>query len=67
MNNPIKQKNLETKIIHRKPNEWIPLGEFEEWWSEQYKCPFCGNITLDADKYCSRCGKRMSGGLIGDD
>lgn len=64
MNN---EDKILTKIVHRKENEWIPLGEHEEWWSEVFQCPFCGNKTLDAGKFCSWCGKQMSGGRYEDD
>lgn len=67
MNNPIKQMNLETKIIHRKPNEWIPTGRYEEYYGQLYKCPFCEALSLEADRFCNFCGKIMTGGNIEDD
>lgn len=53
--------SLENKIIHRKENEWIPT-DMEEWYGMQYECPYCGHITIDANRFCPYCGKTMIGG-----
>jgi len=51
---------------------WIPVVEtdkqnhcyglnYEEWWSPQYRCSNCGNVTLDNGRFCSQCGLPMTG------
>lgn len=47
------------KEKEHRTGKWLFMGTQDEWYGDEYKCPFCGDKMIEKSNFCPNCGARL--------